>query len=55
MGLKVAFDAPAPRGGHSAKPDVFYERVREFSAGPRLEMFARQERDDFEGWGNELP
>lgn len=53
MGLKLSFEAPMER--HSAKPEVFYQRVREASPGPRLEMFARLEREGFEGWGNELP
>jgi N6-adenosine-specific RNA methylase IME4 len=54
-GLKVSFEAEAPRGRHSRKPDVFYERVCQFSRGPRLSMFEREEREGFEGWGNELP
>lgn len=52
-GLKLAFDAPATR--HSAKPDVFYERVVQATPGPRLEMFSRTVRDGFVAWGNEVP
>lgn len=52
MGLKLAFDAPVIR--HSQKPDVFYERVIAASPGPRLEMFARQNRPGFDVWGNEV-
>jgi len=52
MGLKLAFDAPVVR--HSQKPDVFYERVLAASPGPRLDMFARQARDGFTAWGNEV-
>jgi len=52
MGLKLAFDAPVIR--HSQKPDVFYERVLLASPGPRLEMFARQDREGFAVWGNEV-
>ena len=33
--------------------DEFYALVREASPGPRLEMFAREERDGFTTWGNE--
>ncbi len=51
MGLKLGMEAPTTR--HSAKPDVFYERVVAASPGPRLEMFARGERDGFDVWGNE--
>lgn len=52
MGLRLSFDAPVQ--GHSVKPDVFYERVIEASPGPRVEMFARRERDGFVPWGNEV-
>jgi len=52
LGLKLSFDAPVV--GHSVKPDVFYERVRLASPAPRLEMFARREREGFEVWGNEI-
>jgi N6-adenosine-specific RNA methylase IME4 len=52
MGLKLAFDAAVTR--HSAKPDVFYERVIEATPGPRLEMFAREERDGLEAWGDDV-
>jgi len=53
-GLKVAFEAPAPRGAHSTKPPVFYDRVRQFSPAPRLAMFARKEEEGFDVWGNEV-
>jgi N6-adenosine-specific RNA methylase IME4 len=52
LGLRLSFDAPV--NGHSVKPDVFYERVVAASPGPRLEMFARRERDGFTAWGNEV-
>jgi N6-adenosine-specific RNA methylase IME4 len=52
-GLRVHFEAP--RTGHSRKPDVFYDRARAFSPGPRLAMFEREQREGFEVWGNELP
>lgn len=38
---------------HSAKPDSFYRAVAQYFAGPRLDVFARQIRDGFDGWGNE--
>ena len=50
-GLRLSFSAKVTK--HSAKPDVFYERVIEASPGQRLEMFARQQREDFDAWGNE--
>ena len=52
LGLRLSFDAPVR--GHSVKPDVFYQRVLDASPGPRVEMFARRERDGFTPWGNEV-
>lgn len=52
VGLKLSFDAPVIR--HSSKPDVFYERVRQASPEPRLEMFARQEHEAFIAWGDQV-
>lgn len=43
----------APRGRHSAKPDAFYDLVERVSPRPRLEMFARSQRIDWDTWGNE--
>jgi len=41
---------------HSEKPDAAYVGVIEaVSPGPRLEMFARQSRPGWDGWGNEFP
>jgi N6-adenosine-specific RNA methylase IME4 len=51
-GLRLSFEAPVV--GHSVKPDVFYERVTTASPGPRIDMFARRERDGFDVWGNEV-
>jgi N6-adenosine-specific RNA methylase IME4 len=42
-----------PRREHSRKPEKFYQRVQAYSDGPYLEMFARQSRDGFDGWGRE--
>jgi len=52
LGLKLSFEAPSVR--HSAKPDVFYDLVRQASPGPRLELFGRKEREGFEVWGDEV-
>jgi N6-adenosine-specific RNA methylase IME4 len=48
----------APRGKHSAKPDVFYELVESCSPGPYLDMFNRDgdklfRRKGWDGWGLE--
>jgi N6-adenosine-specific RNA methylase IME4 len=42
-----------PRREHSRKPDEFYKRAQEYSAGPYLEMFARQSRPGWDVWGNQ--
>lgn len=52
LGLRLDFSAPVQ--GHSRKPDVFYDRVRTASPGPRLELFARESREGFDPWGNEV-
>jgi N6-adenosine-specific RNA methylase IME4 len=43
----------APRREHSRKPDAFYDRVIQYSEGPRLELFGRQSRDGFDVWGDQ--
>lgn len=44
----------APRGRHSEKPEVFYERIERVSPGPYLELFARSSREGWTSWGNEV-
>ena len=44
----------SPVREHSRKPDEAYERVRRYCAGPYLELFAREARDRFDAWGNEV-
>lgn len=38
---------------HSAKPNSFYQQIAEHFKGPRLDVFARQIRDGYDGWGNQ--
>ena len=45
------FTAARP-GQHSAKPQEAYDMIASCSPGPRLDMFARIERDGFTSWGN---
>ena len=52
LGRPLWYEARAER--HSAKPDIFYERVREVSPGPRLELFAHTPREGFQVWGHEV-
>lgn len=51
-GIKLSFEASSKR--HSAKPDIFYDIVKQVSPSPRLEMFAREKREGFDAWGNEI-
>ena len=44
-----------PRGRHSEKPSEFFSLVERLSVGPRLELFSRQRREGWDGWGNEYP
>jgi N6-adenosine-specific RNA methylase IME4 len=44
----------APRGEHSAKPDAAYAIVEAmWPELPRLELFARREREGWQAWGAE--
>lgn len=44
----------SPVREHSRKPDEFYDRARTYAAGPYLELFGRERRVGWDGWGNEL-
>jgi len=44
----------AERGKHSQKPESFYSLIEARSRGPYLEMFARNKRDGWNSWGNEV-
>jgi len=39
---------------HSQKPEAFYELIESISPPPRLELFARNKRDGWDCWGNEV-
>lgn len=43
----------APRAGHSAKPDHFYDIVESVSPGPYLDVFSRSQRMGWDTFGNE--
>lgn len=38
---------------HSVKPQSFYNAIVEMTEGSRIDVFARQARDGFDGWGDE--
>jgi N6-adenosine-specific RNA methylase IME4 len=44
----------AERREHSRKPDEFYRLVEEVCIGSKLEMFARQRRQGWDCWGNDV-
>ena len=48
-GIKLSFEAPSVQ--HSKKPDIFYNMVRKASPDPRIDMFARENKDGFDAWG----
>jgi N6-adenosine-specific RNA methylase IME4 len=54
LALGKRLDFHAPVAGHSVKPDVFYELVEQVSPGPRIDVFARRERDGWATYGNEV-
>lgn len=45
---------PVRKREHSRKPDEQYEIIEACSPGPYLELFARQPRDGWASWGNEV-
>jgi N6-adenosine-specific RNA methylase IME4 len=45
----------AARTEHSRKPPEAYELIEARSHGPRLDMFAREERTGWDVWGDECP
>lgn len=44
----------APRSEHSRKPDAAYEKIERLYAGPRVELFGRQERPGWTVYGHGL-
>lgn len=43
-----------PRGAHSAKPEIVYERIEALVGGPYLELFGRTTRANWRTWGNQV-
>jgi N6-adenosine-specific RNA methylase IME4 len=49
----TVFEAPRTRR-HSEKPIALFQLVESVTPGPRVELFAREERPGWAGWGLEL-
>jgi N6-adenosine-specific RNA methylase IME4 len=43
-----------PKDKHSKKPTEFYDKIENVSHGPYIELFARDTRDGWDSWGNEV-
>lgn len=50
--VKRTYEGGVPK--HSKKPEFFYELIEQTSPGKKLELFARNKRDGWDSWGNEL-
>jgi N6-adenosine-specific RNA methylase IME4 len=44
----------AENKGHSKKPKEFYNLIENNSPGPYIELFAREKREGWESWGDQL-
>ncbi len=40
-------------GKHSTKPDEFYKLIEKMSPAPRIDIFARKQREGWDVWGND--
>ena len=49
--MKTCFTESAT--AHSVKPDSFYQLIHKYFDGKKIDIFARQVREGFDGWGNE--
>jgi len=43
----------ASKTNHSQKPARFYQLLREWTPAPRIDIFARNAHEGFDGWGDE--
>jgi N6-adenosine-specific RNA methylase IME4 len=41
-------------GKHSTKPEIFYKLVENMSPSPRIDLFARKQRNGWDAWGDEI-
>ncbi len=54
IGLKNWINISQSRNKHSKKPKEFYDLIDKMSPSPKLEMFARDKKDNWDNWGNEV-
>jgi N6-adenosine-specific RNA methylase IME4 len=54
IGLKNWINTPQTRNKHSKKPKEFYTLIDKMSPSPKLEMFARDKKDGWDYWGDEV-
>ena len=40
---------------HSQKPDELYGLIESFNLNPKIELFARDKREGWDSWGNQVP
>jgi N6-adenosine-specific RNA methylase IME4 len=40
---------------HSSKPGAFYDLIETVTPGPRVELFARRQREGWDAWGDQAP
>jgi len=52
IGLKILV-TEKPRE-HSRKPEAMYELIEQYASGNKIELFARNKRDGWDCWGNEV-
>lgn len=53
--LPAIIDVPAGKLPHSEKPQEIYDMVAGACDGPRIDIFARQQRPGYDNWGDEAP
>ena len=54
IGLKNWINIFQSRNNHSKKPKEFYDLIDKMSPSPKLEMFARDKKKNWDAWGDEL-
>jgi len=52
--IKIDSVIEADVTGHSAKPHIVYEQIEQCYDGPYIELFARNTREGWHSWGNEV-